>query len=809
MPRWLKITLTIFGSLFFLLIITWLVIAWYVNTHKPYLIKQITEQVNENVNGTVTVKDLDITLLRGFPGVSLTLRNVVLRDSLWAQHHHDLLNARDVFVSVNAYSILKGAVQIRDINVDSASIYLFTDSTGYSNTSMFKKKNADTTEAKGKPKINHLTFTNVGFVFENDTKFKMFRLDLKKLVTVLDYSPTGWEMKANINAKVHDFTFNTHNGSFIKNKTLKAKLRLSYSDAEQKLDIPVQPIKLDDDEINIGGQFDFSQAPASFFLKINAKSIPYKNAVSLVSPNISKKLKLMDLRDPIPLQALIQGRTKFRDTPLVKIAWSTKDNLFITPGGNIEHATFSGNFINEKTHGKGHNDPNSMIQLKSVAGQFQTIPFKATNVVVSNLIYPVIEGHFQSNFPLQKINNIDGAETFVFKTGTALIDLDYKAGLSAKDTTIPFITGDVKIINAGFLYVPRGLPINNSRITLHFTGKNLFVQNAQFKLQHSIVNLSGEVDNFLYLYYRAPERILLDWKVSSPNINLNEFLGFLSKRKNTATASSAGKTSTKISQQNNRLNQALDKSTVRVNATFDKVIYNKFTATDIKAIATIANDQISLKDVQVKASGGKIFLDANIDQRGNGNTISANTKIESVEVRSFFQGFDNFGQDAITDKNLRGSLFADAKMKARISQQGHIVPGSMEGDVSFNLKDGELVNFEPIQKIGNLVFRRRNIDRITFRDIENTLSLKGEKITIPPMHIESSALVMFIEGVYGFKGGTQIFVDVPLRNPKKDEHILDDSLRLERSTKGIVIHLKAEDGSDGKVKISLTGKGKN
>jgi hypothetical protein len=51
--------------------------------------------------------------------------------------------------------------------------------------------------------------------------------------------------------------------------------------------------------------------------------------------------------------------------------------------------------------------------------------------------------------------------------------------------------------------------------------------------------------------------------------------------------------------------------------------------------------------------------------------------------------------------------------------------------------------------------------------------------------------------------GTNIAVDVPLRNPKKDADITDKEEKKARRMKGIVLHLLATDGEDGKIKIKL------
>lgn len=67
--------------------------------------------------------------------------------------------------------------------------------------------------------------------------------------------------------------------------------------------------------------------------------------------------------------------------------------------------------------------------------------------------------------------------------------------------------------------------------------------------------------------------------------------------------------------------------------------------------------------------------------------------------------------------------------------------------------------------------------------------------------INSSVLNMNIAGVYAFSKGTNIALDVPLRNPKKDEDITNKQELNERRMKGIVLHILASDGDDGKIKF--------
>ena len=74
------------------------------------------------------------------------------------------------------------------------------------------------------------------------------------------------------------------------------------------------------------------------------------------------------------------------------------------------------------------------------------------------------------------------------------------------------------------------------------------------------------------------------------------------------------------------------------------------------------------------------------------------------------------------------------------------------------------------------------------------------------MKISSSVLNMDVAGIYSFGKGTNIALDVPLRNPKNDKDITDKQLLEERRNRGIVIHLLANDDQKGKVKIKLVSK---
>jgi len=85
--------------------------------------------------------------------------------------------------------------------------------------------------------------------------------------------------------------------------------------------------------------------------------------------------------------------------------------------------------------------------------------------------------------------------------------------------------------------------------------------------------------------------------------------------------------------------------------------------------------------------------------------------------------------------------------------------------------------------------------------LDMKFNIDGDKINIDPMQINSSAINMNVAGVYSLSKGTNITMDIPLRNPKGDTAIIDVTQRNKKRMKGIVLHILAADGEDGKIKI--------
>lgn len=803
MPRWSKITLKILGGLVALVLIIFTAIGLYVNANKKTLLETITKQLNKNLNGTLTIGNMEPTFFKGFPGVSISLKNVVMKDSLWKTHQHTLLEAKDFDVSVNTMALLTGTIEIKKIGISNAKIYLFTDSNGYSNTTIFrkkdKKKKPQTEEESSDARLKKFSLKQVSFVVDNKKGHKLFQFDVEMLSGDMDYSFSGWEAKLKLKTMARSLAFNTRRGSFIKDKMLEGPFKINYNEDTGIIDVAENQLNIGKDPFLIFAKFDTSKENTDFSINIKAPGILWRDAAALLAPNISSKLNMFDLKAPIDVTCKLVGNMGPGGDPSINVTALVKDNVLTTPGAVVDSCNFKGVFTNNYLNGKGFTDENSAIKLYQFKGSYSEMPFSIDTVFIHNLDKPIATGVFKSKFEISKLNKAIGEETLHFTKGTANVKLAYKADIVDFKLSKPIVTGLVDISNADVSYVPRNLNFKNTAISLNFTSTDLFIKNIRLQSGKSIITMDGTVRNFLNLYYNAPEKILLNWQINSRELHLGEFFGFLGSRKPAKKTRRHAKHST-FSQD---MNDLFEKSMVDMHLRVAKVYYNKFVATDATADLFLSDAGIGLKNVSVKHGGGSVKVDGKISQKGNLNHFSINTTLSNVDIRNFFYSFDNFGMKSLTSKNLKGFLYSKAKIGGTITDQGRLVTNSLKGKVVFDVKKGALLSFDPIKNVGKFAFPFRDLDNITFENLNGNFDIRGQRITINPMQINSSILNMDVSGIYSMSTGTNIALDVPLRNPKKDEDLTDKDEIQARRMNGIVLHLLATDGEDGKIKIKL------
>ena len=803
MSKWLKISLKILGGITVLLLLLLLGAMLYITYNKDRVIKLVSTEINQKMDGQITIGDLKPQFFKHFPQFSVELKNVQIRDRRFAEHHHILLDARQFYVSLNAFSLLRGKASIDRIDIENASSDLYTDSTGYSNLSVFRKSPKKPKQTSGKggppPELQLFSFSHLELKVDDRQKQKLFNFQVNSLSGRMVNPDTGWEADFHMDVLAKSMSFKTTHGSFIQNKNVSGDFT-AKGDDDGKIDLRSDALMIGDNTFKLDAVFGANKKPADFAIHLTCDEISWRQASELVAANIKKKLDEYNISQPLAVTARISGSFDGGD-PFLYITAAVHDSKVTTPAVIFDNCSFNGIFTNNYQNGKGFTDDNSVIRLTKFTGSYQNIPFAIDTGSIINLNKTIATGNLRADFPVTNLNELLGNKVARFTKGRANLHLRYKGDIVNYRLNKPVIAGYININDADITYIPERLKVTNSALSLNFINNDLILKNFRLQSGKSIITMEGKVKNFMNLYYDDPEKILLTWQVHSPQLYLGEFLGFLSG--SGAKPSAKSKPVKNSGNAIDQLSNALEKGSADMHLDVAKVHYLKFLATDVHADLLTSEDAVIIKNVGLKHAGGSLKLNGTIQKGSNLNKLSLNTTISHVDVHEFFQAFNNFGMTDFTADNLKGFLSAKTQITAGLTDDGHLVKNSINGTLDVNLQQGALVNFKPIYSVGKFAFPFRDLKNIEVRELNARFGVNGDMIKIYPLKLSSSAINMDIAGVYGLTRGTDLTMDIPLRNPKKDTTITDPEKLKKKRYKGIVLHLQAKADLTGKIKIGL------
>ncbi len=800
--KWLKVSLRVL-IVFVSLILLAFIGGWiYLKQHKKQVISFIESEAKSGLNGgNLHIGDISIGFKHTFPRIAFTVDTLILRDSLWSQHHHDLINVKKAYATLDFFKLIVGKISIGRVELDYPEFYIFTDSSGYTNTSVFKKNQPPHKEAPKNLEYPVLEIQNGSLAVDKQDKLKIFDFDdisLKCRIKGNSIDP-GLEIDAQLNCMVQKLTFNKEKGPFLEKKNVKGDFRVHFNKNSKILQFEKIQLAVDQQPFVFTGKFFLAEVPTPFILSWETDNLPFRKAASFLSPNIRVKLEPYDISDNIThLTGSLDNSEPEYKTPLIHLRLNVKNRKINTPVVSINNASFTATFNNEEIKGLGHEDSNTVMHFSPLTGSLEKLNFKCDSVVIRNLIHPRMKMHIMSDFQLANINDYLNENEMSFTKGSGKINLIYNGSLEKSYDSLRMLTGNFTLDSAAINYVPRNLVFTQGKGVIRFTGKDMIVDNLNLYSGSTDLIMSGSVKNMFYLINQKNRKLTLDWNIHSNKLNLNDFIVYL-KQKQVSTISKKKKSS--LAQTLSEFTSLLETADFNLSLNAGQLIYKKFYANNLVAKMDMNDNFINLKDIKLQHSGGSMAIQGILRNEASSNPFSFKTQLRNVNVSKIFYSFNNFGLKSPTDKNIEGQLTADITMQGGFTTKAQLIPGELKGFVKFNLQNGKLIDFEPVQKIQQLVFKNRNFSDIQFADLHDLLEINGDNITVNRMEIRSTVLTMFVEGMYNMKTGPDLSIQVPLSNLKKNKDSVLVNKGIDSKT-GVSARLRAQRGEDGKVKIS-------
>lgn len=803
--RYLRPLLRIFATCIFLILLIWTGIYIYFLLNKERLMDKVSQTVSARFSGEASVKDIGLNFLVNFPYITLRLEDVTLRDSLYKQHGHELLKAENFFISSTTFQLLQGKLEPSKIVIENAQLFLFTDKSGYTNTDITRPQPQTSGKKMSYRSLpDKVVLKDVRIIMYNLQKNKYHDLFVRKLKCGIDVSGGFIDFENDAEIAINSLTFNLPKGSFAKGKVIKGDFNMRFDTLKRVLILDNEKLRIGGSPFTVNANFHFDST-RNFSLQLKTTRIPFRQAASLLSKSIAVKLDSVDFSKPIDLEADIVGRTKYRDTPFVNIRMTVKDNDIRTPQGNFLKASFTGSFTNHVSDTASRNDNNSAIHLNGLQASWEGVPLSSENVHISNLMYPVITCDIQSKTDLSKLDELIGSESFHFIGGEARTKIYYHGPIGDSAKVSPYISGSFSFTDASMEYIPRRIKLTGISGDIIFDSSDIRLKDMKGKVQGSPITINAEIKNFFSLMDIDPGKLELTSSIYMPMLDVQEFKTFLADRNK--AASSRRKGGARLTKLSRSIDRFMDVCNMNTRLQADKVQYKQFAATDVKANVYLASNTWKFNGVSLRHADGLLNMDGQLQtMQGNSHQFNLNAQLQGLNISKLFKAFNNFGLDDIGSENIRGLLTTNIELSGIMNGDATPIPSSLQGIIDLSLLKGELINFEPLQKMSFFLLKKRDFSNLEFAELKNRFQLQGQSIIINRMEVQSTALSMYVEGLYDLKGdSTDLVIQVPLSNLKKrkPDYVPENKGLDAKTGMSVFVRARSDKGDDIDFSVGL------
>ena len=221
---------------------------------------------------------------------------------------------------------------------------------------------------------------------------------------------------------------------------------------------------------------------------------------------------------------------------------------------------------------------------------------------------------------------------------------------------------------------------------------------------------------------------------------------------------------------------------------------------DIQGEFFVSKGKIMYSNVSGFLAGGSISMSGEIDASLDNQVMVHNYgNIKDFDVSRGFNIFENFGQNFLTDKNLKGKL--DVKLSTTLPFDKHLKLDltKLESTLNATITNGELNNFAQMAEMGKSLekfkllkyLKSKDFNHIKFDKMSNTIFIKNQMITIPQMQLGSSASSdITLNGTHRFDNEFDYNISFPLVNYKKKDRKIDKGISTKNDSDNLYVFVR-------------------
>jgi len=696
----LTTALKIFGILLIIIVILAATLPF---AFKKQIVGAVKTGINDQITAKLEFSDYSLSLFRSFPNFSLGLKKLTLIGT--GDFAKDtLISTQELQLTIDLISVIKGKQYVvTKVSLDEPSIMLRVLKNGKANWDITKPSPpAATTAAESNAKfrltVNKFEINGGKVVYDDQSmgmKTAMTGLDL---FMKADINGDVYEMQTEVSTESLDFAYG--GVPYLHKVNAGVKTDITADMKAFKFSFKDAAISLNALDLGLDGWFSMPEDDINMDLKFDAGKSEFKNFLSLLPAVYAKDFDKVKTAGSLTFNGYAKGVYNDNMLPAFGINLLVNNAMFQYPGlpATVKNIGIDLNLAN-----KNGVPDNTLINLRKLHLEAGSNVVDASMQVATPVSDPAIKAKLKAAIKLAEVKQFYPLPDDAQLSGllNADIQLDGKMSSIDKKQYEAFkAAGDISLslLNYKSKDLPQGLAINT--LKLIFSPSFVEMPVCDLRLGRSDMKATGRLDNALGWALRD-EVLKGNFESSSRLMDLNEFMA------EDAAPSSSDTLSTLTVM---RLPANID---FVAKTAITKLIYDNIQMSNVSGGLRIADEKISLNNLQMNMLGGSMVMNGTYDSKPQSPNVAFNLDIKRFDIPLTARTFNTVKKLAPVASYCAGKASTTMNFTASLDDKMMPILESLNGSGMIKGEQLVVMDFIPMNKLSEAL----KIDKFKKLDI--------------------------------------------------------------------------------------------
>lgn len=707
----------------------------------------IKEEGNKMLNAEFDFESLDISLIRRFPQVSVSLEEFYLK-GVGAFENDTLVSAEEITATMNLMSLFgDGGYEIKKILLDGVTLKAIVLADGSVNWDVMKLTEEeeaipeDTASATTPIRIllQEFEIENLNLVYD-DRQSSMYAA-----VAGLDAEISGdfgsERTLLDLVADASAVTYMLEGVPFLNKAHLAADMKIDADLVNNRFAFSENTLQLNAIKAAIDGWVVLTDAGMDMDVKLNSNEIGFKEILSLVPAIYTQDFEGLETDGTATLTAYAKGALAGDSiVPEFNLAFDVKNAMFHYPDlpAGVDNIN-----IAAKVSNPGGSPDATVVKINPFNFVMAGNPFSVT----ANLLTPMSDLAFDATakgrLDLGKVKDIYPLEDMSLN---GLVDADI--AINGRMSHIEKEQYD-KIKASGTVGLKdmqlemEGIPaVDIKKSLLTFTPRYLQLSETAVYIGENDIVVDSKFENYIG-YALKGTTLKGSLNVKSNHFNLNDFMT------TDSTAVAATDDAVVADTVAAGVIEVPSNIDFTMQAAFKKVLFDNMVFDNLNGTLAVRDSKVDMKNLSLNTMGGDVVVNGFYYTPQEAQPqFNAGFKLNKIEFAKAYNDLNVVRKLAPIFNGLTGDFSGNVNIDTKLDNTMSPILSTLTGAGSLSTKDLSLNNVKVIQVVADIV-KKPSLKDTRVRDVNIEFTIKDGRVNTKPFDVKLGDYKMNLSGSTG------------------------------------------------------------